>query len=71
MKKRIIASIITAVCMAMIMSFVQAVCNVGLFSDTFMYVWLRAWKISTVVAIPVSYFLPPKVAALVNKHISE
>ncbi|WP_317855626.1 DUF2798 domain-containing protein [Chakrabartyella piscis] len=70
MKKRIIASFITAVCMAMIMSFVQAVCNVGLFSDAFMHVWLRAWKISTIVATPVSYFLPSRVAKWVDTHVS-
>lgn len=66
MKKRIIISLITAVCMAAIMSFVQAAVNVG-FSDLFLATWFRSWKISAVVAFPVSYFLPPFVAKQVNK----
>lgn len=68
MKVRIISSVITAVCMAMIMSFVQAYFNVG-FSDIFIKTWLRSWRIGAIVAIPVSYFLPPNVAVLVNRYV--
>ena len=66
--KKIIIAFLTATIMAMCMSFIMAIVNVG-FSPVLVSVWLKGWMIGTCVAFPLSYFLPPKVTMIVNEFI--
>lgn len=57
-KFHLMFSIVMAAMMVFIMTFIITLANVG-WMDGFVYLWLKAFSIAYLVAVPVMFFLAP------------
>ncbi len=65
-KKQWLAAVITAIVMSAVMTLVMTWWTIGI-GPQFLRAFLEGWLISTLVAVPVSYVVPPKIIEWVEK----
>ncbi len=65
-KFHLVFSVVMAALMVFIMTFIITLANVG-WIDGFVYLWLKAFAIAYVVAVPVIFFLAPLARKLTGR----
>lgn len=69
-KIKVLSELIMAIIMSGVLSAIMPFINWGL-SNIFLIEWLKGWGITSVLAFPLSYFLPDIILNFLKKHFSK
>lgn len=68
-KIKILSALIMAIIMSGVLSAIMPFINWGV-SNIFLIEWLKGWAITSVLAFPLSYFLPDIILNFLKKHFA-